>query len=321
MKIVIAGGTGFLGRPLASRLALARHEIVVLTRQDIIGRPAEGLRYVPWRPDGAIPIASRAAGGGRSRVGDWTNEVADADAVINLAGAGLADERWTPDRELMLRRSRKESTESLVTAIRHANAKPAVFIQGSAVGYYGTTQDGVLTEAHGAGSDFLAALCVEWEAAALPVTAGGTRLVVARTGVVLSADGGALPKLAAPFRAFVGGPIGSGDQVLSWIHRDDWLSMITWAIETPAVAGPLNVTAPKPVTNREFAQALGRALHRPAWITTPGFVVRAAAGPVADVAVLAGQRVAPTKAIGLKFGFRYPDVDRALAAIFAGPTS
>lgn len=320
MKIVIAGGTGFLGRPLASRLALARHEVVVLTRSDIIGRPPEGLRYVAWKPDGAIPMATRA-GGGRARAGDWTSEVAGADAIVNLAGAGLADERWTARRQEVLRRSRKDSTDSLVYAVRQSETKPAVFIQGSAIGYYGTTQDGPLNESSGPGSDFLASLCVDWEAAAQPVAAVGSRLVLARAGVVLAADGGALPKLALPFRAFVGGPIGSGRQVISWVHRDDWLSMITWAIETADVVGPLNVTAPKPVTNAEFARALGRALHRPAWIRTPGFVVRAAAGQVADIAVLAGQRVLPAKALSLKFGFRYPDVDRALAAALAAPAS
>jgi len=314
MKVLVAGGTGFLGRPLVSRLTLAQHEVVVLTRNEIFGRPAERLRYVVWKPDGTIPIAARSAGGGRSRVGDWTNEVADADAIVNLAGAGLADQRWTPDRQNLLRTSRKASTESLVTAVRYASGKPSVFIQGSAIGYYGTRTSGPLDESSPAGSDFLASLCVEWEAAAQPVAALGVRLVLARTGVVLAADGGALPKMAAPFRAFVGGPLGSGEQVISWVHRDDWLSMITWAIETPDIEGPLNVTAPKPVTNTEFARSLGHALHRPSWMTTPAFVVRAAAGEIADVAVLAGQRVLPAKALGLKFGFRYPDVDRALAA-------
>jgi uncharacterized protein (TIGR01777 family) len=316
MKVLIAGGTGFLGRPLASRLALAQHEVVVLTRNEIIGRPAERLRYVPWKPDGTIPIAGRSSGGGRSRGNDWTNEVADANVIVNLAGAGLADERWTPDRRNLLRSSRRASTESLVTAVRHASARPSVFIQSSAVGYYGTVNGAPLDESSPAGADFLASLCVEWEAAAEPVVGLGLRLVLARTGVVLAADGGALPKLAAPFRAFVGGPIGSGQQVISWVHRDDWLSMITWAIETPEITGPMNVTAPTPVTNAEFARALGRALHRPSWMTTPAFVVRAAAGEIADVAVLAGQRVLPAKAMGFKFGFRYPDVDRALAAAF-----
>ena len=317
MKVLIAGGTGFLGRPLASRLVLAQHEVVVLTRNEIFGRPAERLRYVVWKPDGTIPIAARSAGGGPSRVRDWTNEVEDADVIVNLAGAGIADERWTADRQNLLRTSRKESTESLVTAVRHASTKPSVFIQGSAIGYYGTVNGGPLDESSPAGSDFLASLCVEWEAAAHPVAGIGLRLVLARTGVVLAADGGALPSLAAPFRAFVGGPIGSGRQVISWVHRDDWLSMITWAIDTPEVAGPMNVTAPKPVTNAEFARSLGRALHRPSWMTTPAFVVRAAAGKVADVAVLAGQRVLPNKALSLRFGFRYPDVDRALAAVVA----
>lgn len=316
MKAVIAGGTGFLGRALASRLALARYDVTVLTRTEVIGRPADRLRYVEWKPDGTIPIAGRVSGGGRSRVGDWTNDIADADVIVNLAGAGLADERWTDKRRAVLRSSRLEPASSLVTAIRQTGAKPSVFIQGSAIGYYGTG-DAPFDETSPPGSDFLASLCVDWEAAVAPVADLGSRLVYARTGVALAADGGALPKLAMPFRAFVGGPLGSGRQVISWVHRDDWLSMIQWAIETAEVSGPINVTAPKPVTNREFARSLGRALHRPAWFTTPGFVVRAAAGPVADIAVLAGQRVLPKKALGLKFGFRYPDVDKALAAALA----
>lgn len=317
MKVVIAGGSGFLGRALASRLTLARHEVVVLTRNEIIGRPAERLKFVTWAPDGTVPIAGRSAGGGRSRVGDWTNEVAGADAIVNLAGASLADGRWTADRKAVLITSRTHPTESLITAIRYAASPPPVFIQGSAVGYYGTSADGPLDETSPAGSDFLASLCVEWEAAAQPLAGFGSRLVFARSGVVLARDGGGLPKLAAPFKAFVGGPLGSGRQVISWIHRDDWLSMMQWAIETADVSGPLNVTAPKPVTNAEFSSALGRALHRPSWFRTPGFVVRAAAGEVADNMVLAGQRVLPRKALSFKFGFRYPDVDKALAAALA----
>jgi hypothetical protein len=317
MKIVLAGGSGFLGRALASRLALARHDVTVLSRHEVIGRPADRMRYVVWTPDGTIPTTARAMGSERSRIGDWTNDVVDADAVVNLAGAGLADERWTASRCAVLRSSRLDSTSSLVTAIRHAGVVPPVFVQASAVGYYGTTSDAPRDESSPPGSDFLASLCADWEAAAAPVGDLGSRLVIARTGVVLAADGGALPKLAAPFKAFVGGPIGSGRQVISWIHRDDWLSMVQWAIETADVSGPLNLTAPKPVTNGEFARSLGRALHRPAWFTAPAFVVRIAAGDVADVAVLAGQRVLPRKALGLKFGFRYPDVDKALAATYA----
>ena len=317
MKVVIAGGTGFLGRALASRLALARYDVTVLTRTEVIGRPADRLRYVEWKPDGTIPMTGRVAGGGPSRLGDWTNDVANADVVVNLTGAGLADERWSPSRCAVLRSSRIDPASSLLTAMRQTGAAPPVFIQASAIGYYGTTGDTPLDETSPAGSDFLASLCVDWEASVASVVDLGARLVYARTGVVLAADGGALPKLALPFRAFVGGPLGSGRQVISWVHRDDWLSMIQWAIETAEVSGPVNITAPKPVTNAEFARSLGRALHRPSWFTTPGFVVRAAAGPVADVAVLAGQRVLPKKALGMKFGFRYPDVDRALAAALA----
>jgi hypothetical protein len=324
MKVLIAGGSGFLGRPLAARLALARHEVVVLTRNELIGRTAEGLRYVTWKPDGTIPIAGRNAGpGGRSRTGDWTNEIVDADAIVNLAGANIADERWTADRKNLLRASRRQSTDSLVTALRHTASRPSVFVQASAIGYYGAQRprgphsDVTFDEASGPGSDFLAGLCVDWEEAAQPVASLGSRLIVARTGIVLAGDGGALPRLATPFRAYVGGPLGSGRQVMSWVHRDDWLGMITWALETPEVVGPLNITAPKPVTNAEFARSLGRAVHRPSWIKVPAPVVRMAAGEMADIAVLSGQRVLPRKALALKFGFRYPDVDRALAAALA----
>jgi uncharacterized protein (TIGR01777 family) len=318
MKVLLAGGSGFLGRPLAARLALARHEVVILTRNDVIGRPIEGLRYVTWKPDGTIPIAGRAAvpAGVRARFGDWTNEVADAEAIINLAGENLADERWSASRKAALRASRKQSTESLVTALRHSGARPSVFLQASAIGYYGTSSEGTLDESSPPGSDFLASLCIEWEAAGQAAAAMASRMVFVRTGIVLAADGGALPKLGMPYKAYIGGPIGTGKQVMSWINRDDWLSMMTWAIENPDVSGPLNATAPKPVANADFARALGRALHRPAWVSAPAWAVRAVAGEMADITVLSGQRVMPRKALDLKFGFRYPDIDRALAAIY-----
>jgi len=318
MKVLIAGGSGFLGRLLAARLALAKHEVVILTRNAVIGRPVEGLRYVTWKPDGTIPIAGRVTAPieGRARLGDWTNEVGDAEAVVNLAGENLGSERWTSARKMELRTSRRQSTDSLITAMRHTGARPKVFVQASAVGYYGDTGDAVIDESGPPGSDFLASICVEWEAAAQPAAAIASRLVFVRSGVVLAADGGALPRLAMPFKFYVGGPIGTGRQVMSWINRDDWLSMVSWAIDTAELSGPMNATAPKPVTNAEFARALGRALHRPSLFKTPGSVVRTVAGEMADITVLAGQRVLPKKALGLKFGFRYPDIDRALAAIY-----
>jgi len=299
MKVVLAGGSGFLGQPLAARLVADGHSVVILTR----GAPstAPGVRCAPWTPNGQI--------------GEWAREVDGADAIINLAGAGIADKRWSAKRKRDLKNSRVNSTRSLVAAVRAAAKKPSTFIQGSGAGYYGTPDDLVLDESFPPGSDFLAGLAVAWEAEAHPVTALGARLVIIRSGVVLAHDGGAFPQMARPFKFFVGGRLGSGKQYFAWIHRDDWIAMIVWALKTPTVKGVLNGTAPEPVTNQQLTKAIGHALWRPSLFPVPGFALKVIVGEMAGPALLRGQRVVPQQALKQGFKFSYPDIDSALAAV------
>lgn len=312
MRIVIAGGSGFLGSVLSQRLAGDGHSVVVLTRGGRTDEPpsaGDGLiRYSSWKPDGSVGI--------------WSDELYGADALINLAGAGIADKRWSESRKKLLRDSRILSTRSLVNALRTLNRRPPVMIQGSAEGYYGSFETGpVLDERAPAGTDFLGKLCVEWEAEARPVTELGVRLVYARTSVVLSKDGGALEKMMPPFKMFVGGPLGSGRQYLSWIHIDDWVGLMVWALGCLEATGPINYAAPDPVTNAEFSRALGRALGRPSWLPVPGFALKIIVGEMAEPALLLGHRVFPARALELGYKFKYPKIDEAMrAAVRSGAT-
>ena len=213
--------------------------------------------------------------------------------------------------------SRVQATRSLATAIRRATTPPPVFVSGSAVGYYGPRGDEVVAEDAPAGSDFLAQVCVQWEAEAARAASDRTRVVMIRTGLVLERDGGALPEMLPPFRFGAGGPVGSGRQYWPWIHRADWIALVRWVVQTPAASGPTNATGPQPVTNAEFARALGRAMHRPAFMPAPAFALRLLLGEMADALLLSGQRAVPAKAERLGFTFRHPTVDTALAAIFS----
>jgi uncharacterized protein (TIGR01777 family) len=215
-----------------------------------------------------------------------------------------------------LRDSRILPTRSLVAAIASAAIPPPVFVSGSAVGYYGSAGDEPKTETSPPGDDFLARLSVDWEAEALRAQSRSTRVVPVRTGVVIDRSGGALPKLMLPFRLFVGGRMGSGRQYISWIHRRDWLEMVRWVVETPAVTGPVNLTAPVPVTNQEFARSLGRALGRPALVPTPAFALKLLMGEMAQPLILSGQRVLPARARALGYESRYPEIDQAFRGIF-----
>jgi uncharacterized protein (TIGR01777 family) len=238
-----------------------------------------------------------------------------AGAVVNLAGESIAGKRWSAEQKQRILDSRVRATRSLVAAIRDAARPPQVFVSGSAVGYYGPLGDEIVAEDAGPGSDFLAKVCIEWEREAAPA-GDRTRLVCVRTGLVLEKDGGALPEMLPPFKFFVGGPVGTGRQYWPWIHRDDWLGLVRWSIATPAVTGALNATAPNPVTNAEFAHALGRALHRPAFMPAPAFALRMMLGEMADGLLLSGQRAVPAKATQTGFTFKYSRVDDALGAIF-----
>ena len=205
----------------------------------------------------------------------------------------------------------------IANAIRGAARPPVAFISGSAVGYYGPLGDEVVREDHAAGSDFLARVCEQWESEAIQGAGGVTRVACIRTGLVLEKDGGALPRMLPPFNLGVGGPLGSGRQYWPWIHRDDWVALVRWAIIATAVSGPVNATAPNPVTNAAFASALGRAMHRPAFMPAPAFALRLLLGEMADALLLSGQRALPAKAQRLGFTFRFANVEDALAAIFA----
>jgi uncharacterized protein (TIGR01777 family) len=300
MNIVIAGGSGFLGRALTAALVSDGHDIVILTRQPT-GNDAGRVRAVPWTPDG--------------QAGSWAAVIDGANAVINLAGESIAGGRWSAARKKRIVDSRVLATRSLATAIGRAVRPPAVFVSGSAVGYYGPLGDELVTEDHRPGDDFLAKVCVEWENEAARIDAARTRVACIRTGLVLARDGGALPQMLLPFRFGAGGPVGSGRQYWPWIHRRDWVDLVRFVIETPGAAGAINATAPDPVTNREFAAALGRAMHRPAFMPAPAFALRLLLGEMADALVLSGQRAVPAKADRLGFTFTYTNVEKALQSI------
>jgi uncharacterized protein (TIGR01777 family) len=238
-----------------------------------------------------------------------------ATAVINLAGTSIASGRWTAARKAAIHESRTQATSALVRAIADVPQPPAAFISGSAVGYYGVRGDDPANESTPPGSDFLAEVCRDWETIANQASTR-SRVVLLRSGVVFARHGGALPQLALPFKLFAGGPAGSGKQFVSWIHLHDWVAMVKWALATVTIAGPLNVTAPAPVTNEELSRDIGRALGRPSLLRAPSFALRLVLGEMADALVLGGQRVIPEVARQHGFVFSYPTVESALKQIY-----
>ena len=303
MKVVIAGATGFLGQPLARALAADGRDIVILTRRTDPPRSTNAARFLTWRP---------------GHPGPWAAEIEGAAAVVNLAGESIAASRWSNAQKQRILDSRVQATRTLADAILGASRPPPVFVSGSAVGYYGPRGDEVVTENQPPGSDFLAQVCAAWEAEATRADSAA-RVVCIRTGLVIEDGGGALPRMVLPFKFGAGGPLGSGRQYMPWIHRDDWVALVRWTVATAAADGPINATAPNPVTNTEFARALGRALHRPAFMPAPAFALRLALGEMADALVLSGQRAVPAKAERLGFRFRFTQLDDALRAIFEPP--
>jgi len=299
MNLLVTGGTGFIGAPLCRALTQQGHKLAVVTRTPLAHAPQPGLRYFPW------DVAST------SHPLTWPQLISEVDAVIHLAGDSIASGRWTPTKKRAIRESRVHTTRQLVDAMAEHTKRPAVFLSASAVGYYGPRGDDILDETAAPGSGFLADTCRQWEQEAQRAEALGMRVIRLRFGVVLGPDGGALAKMVPPFRALLGGPLGSGRQWVSWIHRDDVIGLIEWAMKQPQLSGAVNATAPNPVTMREFCRELGRALRRPSWLPVPSVALRLLLGEMAEM-LLTGQRVMPRAALDHGYAFRFPDLRHAL---------
>ena len=295
MTVVLAGGSGFLGRKLARRLESEGHKTITLAR-----RPSGKGNEIAWQPDG--------------NAGELPRHFDGVDAIVNLAGENVFALRWTAAKKAAIRSSRILSTRTLARAIAACAHPPRVFISQSAVGYYGPHGDEPVTESTSPGSDFLACVCVEWEGEARLAESASTRVAITRTGLPLDGDGGALGKMLLPFKLGLGATVGPGDQFMPWINIDDWTAMMSWLIKTDPAAGIFNATAPEPVTNRTFTRTLGRVLHRPAVLFAPAFVLHAAMGEMASMLVH-GQRVIPSHAQELGFRFNYPTLEPALASL------
>ncbi|MDE2150087.1 MAG: TIGR01777 family oxidoreductase [Gammaproteobacteria bacterium] len=293
MRYLITGGSGFVGRALCSDLCAAGHEVAVLSRS-------------PRRARRRLPDSVRTVG--------TFEEVSGAEAVVNLAGENLAAGRWTPARKQALRESRIGTTRRLVQWIGNLTDRPQVLVSASAIGYYGARGDEAVDESTPPADDFPARLCRDWEAEAERAADLGVRVCVLRIGLVLGSDGGVLARMLPAFRLGLGGPIGSGRQWMSWIHRQDLVSAIRWCAERAQPRGANNATAPNPVTNLEFARALGRALHRPALLPVPARLLKLALGEMATL-LLTGQKVLPERLLAEGFTLRYPRLDDALAAL------
>ena len=299
MKLVVAGATGFIGSALCSRLIEQGHSLAVLTRSPPTRAASPNIKRHIWNPPSS---------------GSLQPAINGADGIINLAGEPIAARRWTARQKAKIRSSRIDATSTLVEAIADAKEKPKFLINGSAIGYYGAHDEEQLTEEAGPGGDFLARVCVEWESEARKAGGYGLRVVLLRTGIVLGRGGGALAKMVPPFRFFVGGPLGSGKQWMSWIHLEDEIGLIQFLIENPQTHGAVNATAPNPVTMKEFCKMLGSGIHRPSWAPVPAFVLRLMLGEMAEM-LLTGQRVLPSKAQSLGYRFKHPTLSEALGGL------
>lgn len=307
MKVAITGATGFVGSRLVERLHSQGHHILVLTRN-----LAAAQKAFPSSKFANVEINTYTP----TQSGDWQQAISGCNGVVNLAGEPIAEGRWTAERKQEILNSRKLGTQKIVEAISQANPKPEVLVNASAIGYYGTSETASFDENSAAGNDFLAGVCQAWEAEAQKVVEAGVRLVILRLGIVLGKGGGALGRMIAPFKVFAGGPIGSGKQWFSWIHRDDLVNLIIQALTRPDISGVLNATAPHPVRMAELSQTIGQVLNRPSWLPVPGVAIEALLGDGAIV-VLEGQQVLPQRPLQYDFDYQYPTVKEALKDILS----
>ncbi|MBY0232870.1 MAG: TIGR01777 family oxidoreductase [Gemmataceae bacterium] len=305
MRVFITGGTGLVGKRLCQKLIERGDRPVVLTRS------AEKAKMIGGEAEAVVgdPIIA----------GPWMDAVAGYDGVVSLAGEGVFARRWSADFKKTLFDSRILTTRNVAQALaahpKRADGSPKAFVSASAIGWYGPHGDEPLDESSPPGNDFLSGLCVEWEKEARKPEAAGVRCAQVRVGVVLDKEGGALAQMLTPFRLFMGGPVGSGKQAVSWIHHEDMVGIFLQALDDERASGPINGTAPNPVANKRFGQALGRAMGRPSFVWTPGFMLRLFFGEVAGL-VTQGQRVLPRAAERLGYVFQFPTIDAALADLF-----
>jgi uncharacterized protein (TIGR01777 family) len=301
MRTIILGGTGFIGKALSRLLIGQGHEVFVPSRS-----PAKVPALLGVEVRGAPFDGVTGAG--------WAQLITADTAIVNLAGENIADGRWTPDKKRRILESRLDAGAAVMDAIRQAPVPPAVLVQASAVGYYGARGPEAVGEDAPAGETFLAQVAGRWEASTLEAEALGVRRVIVRTSMVLG-RGGALSKMLPPFRLGLGGPLGSGRQMLPWIHLDDEAGAMAFLIQTPGLAGPFNLAAPEAVDSRAFARALGRALGRPAFLPAPGFALKLLLGQMAEEVLLSGVRAEPTRLLAAGYRFRHPGLAGALADV------
>jgi uncharacterized protein (TIGR01777 family) len=292
MKILVTGASGLVGSSLVPYMESKGHEVVRLVRSQA------GAGELRWNPEKGIETPAQLEG---------------FDAVVHLAGENVSEGRWTDEKKARIRESRVKGTRTLSEALAGLTRPPKILISASAIGFYGTRGDEVLTEQSASGAGFLSEVCREWELATRPAAAKGIRVVSLRFGVILSAEGGALAKMRTPFKLGVGGKVGSGEQYMSWITLDDVIGVIDFALTNDELHGPVNVVAPQPVTNLEFTKALGHALSRPTILPAPVFALRLAFGEMADALLLSSARVEPLRLKEAGYVFQYPELEGALS--------
>ena len=299
MKIVITGASGFLGSLLTDHLWSQRHHLILLSRNPPRESNLTQQEWISWKPGAP---------------GDWEQAIDGVDGIINLAGEPIAAKRWSDAQKEKIRFSRVESTKALVKAVGKAIKKPKFLISASAAGYYGPRGDETITEETAPGDDYLARVCVDWEKEARKAESYGIRVALVRTGIVLGKGQGALAKMVVPFKYFIGGPLGSGNQWVPWIHIDDQIALLLFLIENQNARGPFNATAPNPVSMTEFCKTLGKVLNRPSWASVPGGMLTLLVGEMSEM-LLNGQRAVPQAAVKLGYEFKYPNLLPALESL------